>query len=118
MAAIALHFMYYNFARIHQTTRVTPAMAAGVTKSSGTCLTLLRYLTRQIHVQISLVLRAQKGQQELLLFGLLPSQVHGKGAIRKSHVVHMRVTAFVMNQGVYKTNVHELVPRIQVDDAI
>ena len=31
MAAIALHFMYYNFARIHTTTRVTPAMAAGVT---------------------------------------------------------------------------------------
>lgn len=28
--AVALHFMYYNFARIHQTTRVTPAMAAGV----------------------------------------------------------------------------------------
>ncbi|MGN6369101.1 MAG: IS1 family transposase [Phycisphaerae bacterium] len=30
-AAIALHFMYYNFARIHQTLKVTPAMAAGVT---------------------------------------------------------------------------------------
>ena len=30
-AAIALHFMYYNFCRIHQTLRVTPAMAAGVT---------------------------------------------------------------------------------------
>ena len=29
--AIALHFMYYNFVRIHQTLRVTPAMAAGVT---------------------------------------------------------------------------------------
>jgi len=28
--AVALHFMYYNFARIHQTLRVTPAMAAGV----------------------------------------------------------------------------------------
>ena len=27
----ALHFMYYNFCRIHQTLRVTPAMAAGVT---------------------------------------------------------------------------------------
>lgn len=27
---VALHFMYYNFARIHQTLRVTPAMAAGV----------------------------------------------------------------------------------------
>jgi IS1 family transposase len=29
-AAIALHFMYYNFCRIHQTLRITPAMAAGV----------------------------------------------------------------------------------------
>lgn len=28
--AIALHYMVYNFARRHQTTRVTPAMAAGV----------------------------------------------------------------------------------------
>lgn len=31
MAAVALHFMYYNFARIHTTLRMTPAMAAGVT---------------------------------------------------------------------------------------
>jgi IS1 family transposase len=29
-ASIALHYMYYNFARIHQTLRVTPAMEAGV----------------------------------------------------------------------------------------
>ena len=29
--AIALHFMHYNFVRIHQAHRVTPAMAAGVT---------------------------------------------------------------------------------------
>lgn len=29
--AIAIYFMHYNFVRIHQTTRVTPAMAAGVT---------------------------------------------------------------------------------------
>jgi IS1 family transposase len=29
--AVALHFMYYNFCRIHKTLRVTPAMAAGVT---------------------------------------------------------------------------------------
>jgi IS1 family transposase len=28
--AVALHFMYYNFCRIHQTLRVTPAMAANV----------------------------------------------------------------------------------------
>jgi IS1 family transposase len=29
-AAIALYFMYYNFGRIHQTLRVTPAMEAGI----------------------------------------------------------------------------------------
>jgi len=29
--AVSLHFMHYNFARIHQTLRITPAMVAGVT---------------------------------------------------------------------------------------
>jgi IS1 family transposase len=29
--AVALHYMHYNFCRIHKTLRVTPAMAAGVT---------------------------------------------------------------------------------------
>jgi IS1 family transposase len=29
-ASLAIHFMHYNFARIHQTLRVTPAMEAGV----------------------------------------------------------------------------------------
>lgn len=29
-AAVALHFMHHNFARIHKTLRVTPAMEAGL----------------------------------------------------------------------------------------
>ncbi len=29
-AMVALYFMYYNFCRIHQTIRVTPAMEAGI----------------------------------------------------------------------------------------
>jgi len=29
--AVALHFMYYNFCRIHKSLRVTPAMEAGIT---------------------------------------------------------------------------------------
>jgi hypothetical protein len=29
-ATIAIHFMHYNFARVHQTLRVTPSMEAGV----------------------------------------------------------------------------------------
>ena len=30
IAAIAIHYMYYNYCRIHQTLRVTPAMEAGI----------------------------------------------------------------------------------------
>jgi hypothetical protein len=29
-AAVALHFIHYNFARIHKTLRITQAMAAGL----------------------------------------------------------------------------------------
>ena len=32
-ATVALHFMYYNFGRVHQTLRVTPAMEAGDCRS-------------------------------------------------------------------------------------
>ena len=28
--AVSLHFMHYNFARVHKTLRVTPAMEAGI----------------------------------------------------------------------------------------
>ena len=28
---LALHYMYYNFCKVHQTLRVTPAMEAGLT---------------------------------------------------------------------------------------
>lgn len=31
IASLAIHYMHYNFVRIHQTLRMTPAMAAGVT---------------------------------------------------------------------------------------
>jgi hypothetical protein len=30
-AAVAIHFMWYNFVKVHQTLRMSPAMAAGVT---------------------------------------------------------------------------------------
>lgn len=33
--AVALHFMYYNFGRIHKTLRITPAMAAGMSDHVG-----------------------------------------------------------------------------------
>jgi hypothetical protein len=29
-AMVSLYFMYYNFGRVHQTLRVTPAMEAGI----------------------------------------------------------------------------------------
>jgi hypothetical protein len=30
VAMVAIHFMHYNFSRIHKSLRVTPAMAAGI----------------------------------------------------------------------------------------
>ena len=44
IAAIALHYMHYNFVRIHQSLRVTPAMAAGVTNRLWSIADLLQLL--------------------------------------------------------------------------
>jgi hypothetical protein len=35
-AAVSLHFMHYNFARVHQSLGMTPAMAAGIADHSWT----------------------------------------------------------------------------------
>lgn len=40
-AAIALHFALYNFVRRHQSLRMTPAMAAGITDHMWTMRELL-----------------------------------------------------------------------------
>ena len=42
--AVALHFMYYNYCRIHKTLRVSPAMAAGIEKHLWTVEDLARLL--------------------------------------------------------------------------
>jgi IS1 family transposase len=42
--ALALYFMYYNFARIHKTLRVTPAMEAGIAKHVWTIEEILELL--------------------------------------------------------------------------
>jgi IS1 family transposase len=43
-AAIALHFMHYNFCRIHQTLRVTPAMEVGIATTPWTVSDLVALL--------------------------------------------------------------------------
>jgi IS1 family transposase len=43
-AAVALHFMHYNFARVHKTLGKTPAMAAGVADHIWTPLEIARLL--------------------------------------------------------------------------
>jgi IS1 family transposase len=45
-AAVALHFMHYNFSRIHQTLRVTPAMEAGVSDHVWSIEEIVRLLDR------------------------------------------------------------------------
>ena len=42
--AVSLYFMYYNFCRVHQTLRVTPAMEAGLTDRIWTIAELLNLL--------------------------------------------------------------------------
>ena len=43
--AVALHFMYYNFCRVHQTLRVTPAMEAGIADHAWTIEELVGLLS-------------------------------------------------------------------------
>jgi IS1 family transposase len=43
--AVALHFAYYNFCKIHQTLRITPAMAAGVSDHAWEIAELIALLT-------------------------------------------------------------------------
>ena len=40
-AAIALHFAYYNFCRVHSSLRITPAMEVGITDHIWTIAELL-----------------------------------------------------------------------------
>jgi hypothetical protein len=43
-AAIALHFVYYNFVRVHQTLKTTPAVAAGIADHEWTIDELVKLL--------------------------------------------------------------------------
>ncbi len=43
-AAVSLHFMYYNFCRVHKTLKTTPAIAAGITNRVWTCLDIVELL--------------------------------------------------------------------------
>jgi len=42
--SVALHYMWYNFARIHKTLRVTPAMEAGISDHVWTILEIVNLL--------------------------------------------------------------------------
>jgi IS1 family transposase len=42
--SVAIHFMHYNFVRIHQSLRVTPAMAAGVTTTLWSLTDMVRVI--------------------------------------------------------------------------
>jgi IS1 family transposase len=44
IAAIALHYMYYNFCRVHQALRITPAMSAGLADHVWTVDELLKLI--------------------------------------------------------------------------
>ena len=45
LASLAIHYMHYNFVRIHQSLRVTPAMAAGITDRLWSIEDMINLLT-------------------------------------------------------------------------
>ena len=58
---VALYFMYYNFGRVHQTLRVTPAMEAGIVESTGRSRKLWHswiedFMTREYNIGVGLSL--------------------------------------------------------------
>jgi len=50
--AIALHFMHYNFCRIHQTLRVTPAMEAGIADHVWSIEELVQLLGKNANIAV------------------------------------------------------------------
>lgn len=46
LATVAIYFMYYNFVRVHQTLRVTPAMEAGVDNRLWTVMDMVALLPK------------------------------------------------------------------------
>ena len=67
-AAVAIWFMYYNFCRVHQTLRVTPAMEAGISNHIWTVEELCALLPKsQSSARIAenhMVVAALNGQVE------------------------------------------------------
>ena len=49
--SVALHFMYYNFCKIHQTLRVTPAMEAGISNHVWGIEELIALLSESVSVK-------------------------------------------------------------------
>lgn len=62
VAAVALYFMHYNFCRIHQTLRVTPAMEAGITDHQWSieelCAIMPEAIATESIIEKNLILRA------------------------------------------------------------
>ncbi len=60
--SVALHYMFYNFCRIHQTLRCTPAMEAGLTDHVWSleelCALLPKPVVRPSQIEANLVLKA------------------------------------------------------------
>ena len=52
--AISLHYMYYNFAKIHSSLRCSPAMAAGVSKTLWSIEDIVKLWIRLLFLEVSI----------------------------------------------------------------
>jgi len=60
--SVALHYMFYNFCRMHQTLRITPAMEAGLTDHVWTleelCALMPKPIVASSKIEKNIVLKA------------------------------------------------------------
>jgi hypothetical protein len=45
--SVALHYFHYNFIRVHTTTKLTPAVAAGIANKAWTMVDFVKMLERE-----------------------------------------------------------------------
>jgi len=64
--SVALHYMFYNFCRVHQTLKVTPAMEAGLTDHVWSleelCALMPKPIVKTSAIEKNVLLKALKGQ--------------------------------------------------------
>jgi hypothetical protein len=73
-AMVAIHAVYYNFARIHKTLRITPAMAAGLSESLWTLADIITMADSYASVETARPLQEKRISSLMLSYNFVPAR--------------------------------------------